>query len=319
MDGARRGRSDPNAFVLPGGHVFVHAGLLDLLRDDDDALAFVIGHEMGHQLCRHAMEKATLRCCVLRRRRRRRGRGGDDGRRFSRRRRRRRRARRRRRRRGGGLRAPEQPRDGTRGGLGGRATHGARVLRSARRRAPRAPSAAAARRAAAGRDGDDDAAMETMKALDTALEAYVSTHPDSESDDALAPRMRTSGPRETPRGATSKTRRQKRHARRRAEAAEKLPHARVSVVSVVVGGGVGGVGGVGGGVGGGVVGGVVGGPRNAGFRREPRLPPRARGEWRGCSLRATRGGGDSRRRRARARRSSGRGGGSARAGIGAGR
>ena len=53
---------DPNAFVLPGGHFVL--GLLDLLRDDDDALAFVMGHEMGHQLCRHAMGKGGARCCV---------------------------------------------------------------------------------------------------------------------------------------------------------------------------------------------------------------------------------------------------------------
>ncbi len=39
--------SDPNAFALPGGTIAVTSGLLDLL-DEDVALAFVLGHELGH-------------------------------------------------------------------------------------------------------------------------------------------------------------------------------------------------------------------------------------------------------------------------------
>ena len=180
--------ADPNAFVLPGGHVFVHSGLLDLLRDDDDALAFVIGHEMGHQLCRHAMEKTTS--AMLRRvasaaawtw-------AATTGADFL----------------GGAAavaaldaadaaaevafalpnsREMEREADLVGARLAARACYdplgGARALRALARRA------AADRRAAAGEG--DDAAMETMKALDTALEAYLSTHPDSESRaDALA-------------------------------------------------------------------------------------------------------------------------------------
>jgi Zn-dependent protease with chaperone function len=38
---------DPNAFALPGGTIAVTSGLLDLL-DEDVALAFVLGHELGH-------------------------------------------------------------------------------------------------------------------------------------------------------------------------------------------------------------------------------------------------------------------------------
>lgn len=38
---------DPNAFALPGGTIGVTSGLLDLL-DEDVALAFVLGHELGH-------------------------------------------------------------------------------------------------------------------------------------------------------------------------------------------------------------------------------------------------------------------------------
>ncbi len=46
----------PNAFVLPGGHVGVTTGLLDLV-DNDDQLAAVIGHEAGHVVAQHAAER----------------------------------------------------------------------------------------------------------------------------------------------------------------------------------------------------------------------------------------------------------------------
>ncbi len=41
-----------NAFALPGGHVFVHTGLLAKLESPDE-LAGVLGHEMGHAVLRH--------------------------------------------------------------------------------------------------------------------------------------------------------------------------------------------------------------------------------------------------------------------------
>ncbi|ALL12498.1 M48 family metallopeptidase [Caulobacter henricii] len=46
----------PNAFVLPGGHVGVTVGLLDLV-ENDDQLAAVIGHEAGHVVAQHAAER----------------------------------------------------------------------------------------------------------------------------------------------------------------------------------------------------------------------------------------------------------------------
>ena len=46
-----------NAFALPGGYVFVTRRLLDLIAADDDALAFVLGHEMGHVLRRHVIDR----------------------------------------------------------------------------------------------------------------------------------------------------------------------------------------------------------------------------------------------------------------------
>ena len=48
----------PNAFVLPGGHVGVTTGLLELV-ENDDQLAAVIGHEAGHVVARHAAERQS--------------------------------------------------------------------------------------------------------------------------------------------------------------------------------------------------------------------------------------------------------------------
>lgn len=46
----------PNAFVLPSGHIGVTTGLLSLVANDDQ-LATVIGHEMGHVVASHAAER----------------------------------------------------------------------------------------------------------------------------------------------------------------------------------------------------------------------------------------------------------------------
>ena len=40
-------RSDPNAFALPGGHVYVYQGLIDAAQVPDE-LAGVLAHEIGH-------------------------------------------------------------------------------------------------------------------------------------------------------------------------------------------------------------------------------------------------------------------------------
>jgi predicted Zn-dependent protease len=49
----------PNAFALPGGHVYVTRGLLALVNSEDE-LAGVIGHEIGHVLAGHGGKRATL-------------------------------------------------------------------------------------------------------------------------------------------------------------------------------------------------------------------------------------------------------------------
>ena len=44
-----------NAFAVPGGFVFVTTGMLDFLRDEDE-LAAILGHEMGHMELRHGIK-----------------------------------------------------------------------------------------------------------------------------------------------------------------------------------------------------------------------------------------------------------------------
>jgi len=46
-------RKEINAVSLPGGPVYVFRGLLDMVGDDDDALACVIAHEVAHVNARH--------------------------------------------------------------------------------------------------------------------------------------------------------------------------------------------------------------------------------------------------------------------------
>jgi predicted Zn-dependent protease len=48
----------PNAFALPGGKIGVNTGILDVARNQDQ-LAAVIGHEVGHVLERHHDERIT--------------------------------------------------------------------------------------------------------------------------------------------------------------------------------------------------------------------------------------------------------------------
>ncbi len=47
-----------NAFALPGSKIGVYTGLVDLV-DNQDQLASVIGHEVGHVLARHSNERMS--------------------------------------------------------------------------------------------------------------------------------------------------------------------------------------------------------------------------------------------------------------------
>jgi predicted Zn-dependent protease len=50
-------RDEVNAISLPGGYVYVYRGLLRMVGDDDDALAGVIAHEVGHITERHSVKQ----------------------------------------------------------------------------------------------------------------------------------------------------------------------------------------------------------------------------------------------------------------------
>ncbi len=45
-----------NAFALPGGFIYVNSGLIDKV-DNDDELACVLAHEVGHIVARHSIKK----------------------------------------------------------------------------------------------------------------------------------------------------------------------------------------------------------------------------------------------------------------------
>jgi predicted Zn-dependent protease len=49
---------EPNAFALPGGHIYVSRGLLALMNNEDE-LAAVLGHEIGHVAGRHSAKQQT--------------------------------------------------------------------------------------------------------------------------------------------------------------------------------------------------------------------------------------------------------------------
>jgi len=50
--------TEPNAFALPGGYVYVTRGLL-LLVNSEDELAGVVGHEIGHVAARHSVQQIS--------------------------------------------------------------------------------------------------------------------------------------------------------------------------------------------------------------------------------------------------------------------
>ncbi|WP_082602105.1 M48 family metallopeptidase [Phenylobacterium sp. Root700] len=52
-----------NAFVLPNGKVGAFKGLMDFIQDDDE-LAGVLGHEVGHILARHPAERVSQQLAV---------------------------------------------------------------------------------------------------------------------------------------------------------------------------------------------------------------------------------------------------------------
>ncbi len=51
---------EPNAFALPGGHIYVSRGILALANSEDE-LAGVVGHEIGHVAARHSVQSISKR------------------------------------------------------------------------------------------------------------------------------------------------------------------------------------------------------------------------------------------------------------------
>ena len=56
--------AEPNAFALPGGHIYISRGLLADVNSEDE-LANVIGHEIGHVAARHSVSRQTARAPLI--------------------------------------------------------------------------------------------------------------------------------------------------------------------------------------------------------------------------------------------------------------
>jgi predicted Zn-dependent protease len=56
--------SEPNAFALPGGFVFVSDSIFELCQEREDCLSFVLAHEMGHVVRGHAIERIATRSAI---------------------------------------------------------------------------------------------------------------------------------------------------------------------------------------------------------------------------------------------------------------
>jgi Zn-dependent protease with chaperone function len=55
---ANNATGNANAFILPGGKVFVYSGILPITRNQD-GLAAVLGHEIAHNLAQHHGERMS--------------------------------------------------------------------------------------------------------------------------------------------------------------------------------------------------------------------------------------------------------------------
>ncbi|MTA58669.1 MAG: M48 family metalloprotease, partial [Actinobacteria bacterium] len=53
----------PNAFALPGNKIGIYTGMIALV-DNQEQLAAVIGHEVGHVLAKHSNERASQEMAV---------------------------------------------------------------------------------------------------------------------------------------------------------------------------------------------------------------------------------------------------------------
>ncbi len=56
--------TQPNAFALPGGFIFVTRSLLELCDWNADEIAFILAHEMGHVIRGHAMDRIIANSAI---------------------------------------------------------------------------------------------------------------------------------------------------------------------------------------------------------------------------------------------------------------
>ena len=56
--------TEPNAFALPGGFIFVTRSLLKLCKWNRDEIAFILAHEMGHVIRGHAMDRIITNSAI---------------------------------------------------------------------------------------------------------------------------------------------------------------------------------------------------------------------------------------------------------------
>lgn len=50
-------KEKPNAFAVPGGFVYINKALIELIGDNDDELACILAHEVGHITARHSIKR----------------------------------------------------------------------------------------------------------------------------------------------------------------------------------------------------------------------------------------------------------------------
>jgi len=55
---------EPNAVALPGGPIFMSWPLLEMCQGERDEIAFVLGHEMGHIVRRHTLDRVVKDAAV---------------------------------------------------------------------------------------------------------------------------------------------------------------------------------------------------------------------------------------------------------------
>jgi predicted Zn-dependent protease len=56
--------TEPNAFALPGGFIFVTRSLVELCQWNHNEVAFILAHEMGHVIRGHAMNRIVSNSAI---------------------------------------------------------------------------------------------------------------------------------------------------------------------------------------------------------------------------------------------------------------